>query len=140
MADQSIRSAQQALLTAILAREPLGDTERALKLPDLDYVLRRPTILLADSNLAPEFRSGELPRPTEVLSEEEIAELAASEGEIAYIKFQPAEIEGDIVRLTLELRIVAPGRQPLGLGGARVALRRENTTWHLAEQPALFGA
>lgn len=137
-----VREAQEALLAATLLGRPLPGSDRPLTLPDIEFVHKQPSFILVDENLAPGIKLEGLPKPLEILPADELHAKAHREGDLTYIRFQPAEVGDDLIRLTLELRIAArdPERQPLGLSGVRVSLRRTDGDWQLAEEPALFAA
>jgi hypothetical protein len=77
-------------------------------------------------NLARSVSLEGLPVPVRILSEKHIVEEVRESGDIAYLRFQPAQQEDDALRVTLEARIVPqdPGVHALGLGEIQVRLQR----------------
>jgi hypothetical protein len=140
--DEIVAPLQHALLAAVLGRRPLPGSERPLMLPDLQFVLQGDAVVLADENLALQSPPADLPRAVVVLGADELRDRAQSEGSVAHLRFQPAEREGDSIRVTLEARIASadPGQGVLGLSGVQAKFVEIGGRWELAEEPAFFAA
>ena len=140
--DEVLQGLQKTLLAAVLGRRPLPGMGRALVLPDLDFVLREESVVLADENLAGVLSPEGLPKPLRILSPEDIREEAASRGDVVYLRFQPVERDDDLVRLTLEARIAVGDREraALGLSGVQVRFRPVGDEWEAVGDPAFFAA
>jgi hypothetical protein len=137
-AEEALRTLQEGLLQAVLLERPLAGTERPLAFPDRAFLLRQPEIPLLDENLAPGLAVAETPRPLRIVSPQVLSELAAG-GEVAYLHFHPAAVEGDDVTLTLEARLAAPepARPTLGLSTVRATFRRLDGGWEAAGDPVM---
>jgi hypothetical protein len=141
-ADKAVRRLQELLLTAVLLRRPLPGVDRALVLPDLDFVLREESVVVANENLAGSLSLEGLARPVRILSPDDIREEASRRGDVAYLRFEPAERAGDAIRLTLQARMAPsdPGRGVLGLSGVQLRFREVAGEWEVAEDPVFFAA
>jgi len=128
------------LLRSVLSREALPGSRQPVEMPDLSFVLRQSPVLLSNENLASSVSLEGLPVPVRVLSQEEIVEEARERGDTAYLRFQPAQEEGDAVRLTLEARILPqdPGSLALGLSGVQVRFQQADGQWETADEPSFF--
>ena len=113
-----------------------------MEMPDLSFVLRQPTVLLSNENLARSLSLGELPVPLRIISPEDIAEEARASGDIVYLRFQPAHEENATVRMTLQARIVPqdPGVHALGLSGVQVRFRQAEGRWEAVDEPIFFAS
>jgi hypothetical protein len=131
---------QQALLAAVLSRQALPGSDRPVALPDLQFVLGGEGVALAEENLASRGLGEGLGRPVRVLTPAELRQEAERRGEIAYLRFQPAEKDDDSIRLTLEARIARsdPSEPQLGLSGVQARFVEVSGRWQVAEEPALF--
>ena len=129
---------QGILLEAVLGRGVLPGSERPLLLPDLDFVLQQEgSAVISDENLLGEWAEESQVR---VLTAEEIRREAEQRGQVGYLRFQPAEVQGDSVRLTLEGRIARAGEQDAGLSGVQATFVLRDGQWRLEEEPAFFAA
>lgn len=131
---------QRRLLDALLSGEILPGASGPLWFPDLSFVLRHPAVALLSDNLAEDLSVEQLARPVRIVSLDTLQREAHLAGDIAYLRFHPAETEGDMTRLTLEARIVPrdPALHPLGLGGLQIRFRRVGDHWAVAEEPIYF--
>lgn len=138
--DEALGQLQETLLRAVLSRDFLPGGRQLVEMPDLSFVLRQPTVLLSNENLARSLLLEELPVPIRIISPEGIVEEARASGDIAYLRFQPAQEEGEAVRLTLEARIVPqdPGLHALGLSGVQVVFRQVDGRWETVDEPRFF--
>ena len=138
--DETLRHLQTLLLRAILLGEPLPGSGQSLSVPDLRFVLRQPAILLSSENFAGSVSIEGLPKPLHVLSPEELIEESRQQGEVAYLRFQPAQQNADTVQLTIEARLATADteRAPLGLGGTQVVFQRVGEEWTVATPPASY--
>ena len=138
--DETLRHLQTLLLRAILQDQPLPGSGQSLSVPDLRFVLRQPAILLSSENLAGSVSIEGLPKPLHVLSPEELIEKSREQGEVAYLRFQPAKHKADTVQLTIEARLATADteRAPLGLGGTQVVFQRVGDEWTVATPPASY--
>jgi hypothetical protein len=109
-------------------------------LPDLSFVLRQPTVLLSNENLARSVSLEGSPVPVRVLSQEEIVEDARERGDTAYLRFQPTQQEDGAVRVTLEARIAPqdPGVHAVGLSGVQVGFQQVDGRWETVGEPRFF--
>ena len=145
--DETLRHLQMLLLRAILLGEPLPGSGQSLSVPDLRFVLRQPAIPLSSENFAGSVENFAgsvsiegLPKPLHVLSPEELIEESREQGEVAYLRFQPAKQNADTVQLTIEARLATADteRAPLGLGGTQVVFQRVEDEWTVATPPASY--
>ena len=138
--DETLRHLQTLLLRAILQDQPLPGSGQSLSVPDLRFVLRQPAILLSSENLAGSVSIEGLPKPLHVLSPEELIEKSREQGEVAYLRFQPAKQNADTVQVTIEARLATADteRAPLGLGGTQVVFQRVGSEWTVATPPASY--
>jgi hypothetical protein len=140
LSDEVLGHLQETLLRSVLSREALPGGRRPVEMPDLSFVLRQSTVLLSNENLASSVSLEGLPVPVRVLSQEEIVEEARERGDTAYLRLQPAQEEGDAVRVTLEARIVPqdPGSLALGLSGVQVRFQQADGQWETVDEPRFF--
>ena len=138
--DEALGQLQEMLLRAVLSRDFLPGGRQLVEMPDLSWVLREPTVLLSNENLAGSLLLEELPVPIRITSPEDIVEEARASGDIAYLRFHPAQEEGEVVRLTLEARIVPkdPGLHALGLSGIQANFRQDDGGWQTIDEPLYF--
>ena len=139
--DEALGQLQQTLLRAVLSRDFLPGGRQPVEMPDLSFVLRQPTVLLSNENLARSLSLEELPVPIRVIPPEGIVEETRASGEdIVYLRFQPSQEEDGVVRLTLESRIVPqdPGVRALGLSGIQANFRRVEGGWEIIDEPRFF--
>lgn len=138
--DEVLGHLQETLLKAVLLREFLPGGRQPVMLPDLAFVLRQSTVFLSDENLARSVSLEGLPVSVRVLSPEALAEEARIQGDIAYLRFQPEEKEGDTVGLTLQARIVPQdaARHALGLSGVQARFRQIEGRWEITDEPVFF--
>jgi hypothetical protein len=140
--DSVVVRLQESVLAAVLDGQPLPGSDSRVMLPDLAYVLRHDPVLVSEENLAGPLNAERFRRSVLVLSEAALAERAQTEGDVAYLRFQPAERRDGTVRLTLEARI-APSdaaRQALGLSGIQVGFQEVDGHWKVIGEPTLFAA
>jgi hypothetical protein len=129
---------QEMLLEAVLGRGVLPGSRRPIVLPDLDFVVQEnEDVVISDENLLGEGAAGGQVR---VLSVEEIRQEAERRGQLGYLRFQPAEVEGHSVRFTLEGRIARSGADDAGLSGVQTTFALSGGEWRLEEEPAYFAA
>jgi hypothetical protein len=138
--NETLRHLQETLLEAVLLNQRLPGGEQPVLLPDLPWVLRQSTVILIDENLAESISAERLPMPISVLPLEALKEEARTRGDVAYLRFQPAEIQGDTVRLTLQAGIVPedPNRRALGLSGLQVQFQEGADRWEVTSEPVFF--
>ena len=138
--DEELRHLQEALLKAVLSGEPLPGSDRPVRFPDLSFILRQPAVILLDENLAGSISAEELPMPVRILSLEVLLEEARTQGDTAYLQFQPAEREDDTVRLTLQAKIATrvPDQPTLGLSGIMVEFQKVSEGWEATGDPVFL--
>ena len=102
--DRELVRLQETTVQAVLLQEPLPGGDRPVVLPDSGLLLRDGTVLLADENLAGTVSFADTTVPVRVLSLEGIREQARTQGDVACLHFQPAEIGQGVIRLTLQAR------------------------------------
>jgi hypothetical protein len=140
--DEVIGRLQEALLKAILSGQPLPGSAQPMVLPDSSFILSQPTVFLIDENLAESISLEELSLPIRIVSLEALRETARAQGNVAYLRFQPAEKENNTIRLTLEARIAPedPGQHILGLSGVQVKFHEISGQWKVIEAPSYFAS
>ena len=133
---QELAELQEMLLAAVLGREALPGSGRAIVLPDLGFVLEQDgSAVVSDENLLGRPAAGGRVR---VLSVEEIRREAEQRGQVGYLRFQQVEADGDSVRCTLEGRVARSGGQEAGLSGVQATFVRSGGEWRVEEEPAFF--
>jgi hypothetical protein len=142
MSDEVLGQLQELLLKAILLGQKLPGLDRSIQFPDLPFLLQESTITLIDENLKNSISFAEVPIPIRILSQQALLEEAHTQGDIAYLRFQPSEIEGDTVRLTLEAKVYPhdPNQSVLGLSGIQVTFQRVSGNWQVFREPILFSS
>jgi hypothetical protein len=128
---------QQAMLRAVLLGLPLPGG-RTLTLPDSTFLADQPELLISDENLVASAPSEGASQRVRVASSSDIARTAVEqERDIAYLRFQPAERNGDEIRIALEARLAphSPHIRALGLSGASVTFRRKAGDWVATDEP-----
>jgi len=140
VSDEVLGQLQELLLNAILLGQELPGIDQSVRFPDLPFLLRESTVTLIDENLANSVSAEEILVPVRILSLEALLEEAHAQGDIAYLRFQPLEIEGDTVRLTLEAKVCPhdPNQSVLGLSGIQVTFQKVSGNWQVAKEPILF--
>lgn len=138
--DEVLAQLQHALLEAVLGRRPLPGSDRPVVLPDLQFVLGGEAVAVAEENLVSSSAAEGLDRPVRVLAPEELQAEAERQGELGFLRFQPAEADEHSVRVTLEARIARPDpHEPqLGLSGVQARFVEIGGQWEVAEEPAFF--
>ena len=138
--DEALGQLQVTLLGAVLSRDFLPGGRQPVEMPDLSFVVRQSPVLLSNENLARSLLLEELPVPIRIISPEAIVEKAHASGDIAYLRFQPIQVEGEVIRLTLEARIVPqdPNVHALGLSGIQANFRRVEGGWETVDEPRFF--
>lgn len=78
--------------------------------------------------------------PIRILPLEVLLDEAHARGDLVYLHFQPAEIEGRTIRLTLQARIAPrdPQQRTLGLSGTQARFREVAGQWEALDEPILF--
>ena len=140
VSDEVLGRLQELLLNAILLGQKLPGIDQSVRFPDLPFLLQESTVTLIDENLANSVSAEEVLVPVRILSLEALLEEAHAQGDIAYLRFQPLEIEGDTVRLTLEAKICThdPNQPVLGLSGIQVTFQKISGDWQVVNEPVLF--
>jgi hypothetical protein len=140
--DVALSRLQEATVQAVLQQKRLPGGDRPIRLPDVSFLLREDTVLLADENLAGTVSFADAPVPVRILSLEAILEQARAQGDVAFLQFQPAELGEGVIKLTLQAKLAArdPSRRPLGLSGMQVRFEETADGWQAAEEPSFFAA
>jgi hypothetical protein len=141
--DAAIRQLQEALLEALLLNRPLPGSTKPIVFPDLALILRQSTIPLIDENLVGLISIEGLPKPVRILSLDALLEEARAKGNLAYLRFQPAErVSSDAVRLTLQAGIAPdePGQHALGLSGVQINVQKIGDQWKAIDEPIFFAS
>jgi hypothetical protein len=125
---------QATLLRAVLGADLLPGSSDPIRMPDLDFVVRGPEVLLSNENLSPAIPAQALPARVRVFSLEELRNEAGRRGDVAYLQFQPAELGENEARLTLQARLLLqdPNHPAMGLSGVQVRFRRTDKGWQSA--------
>jgi hypothetical protein len=127
-------------LKAVLLRRALPGLDERVIFPDLCFILRQPTVVLLDENLAGRVTMEEPPGPVRVRSREDLVREARARGDIMYLAFRPAQREDKSVTLTLEARIAPKDAAQLtsGLSGVQVKFEEVGGQWEATEEPVFF--
>jgi hypothetical protein len=128
---------QQAILRAVLLGLPLPGGQ-SLTLPDSTFLADQPELFISDENLVASVPSEGASKRVRVASSSDIARTAVEqERDIAYLRFQPAERNGDEIRIAIEARLAPPSphTKVLGLSGALVTFRRKAGSWIVTDEP-----
>jgi len=139
---EDISQLQSLLLQAVLLGTPLPGTGQPVRFPDLSFVTRQPSIVLADENLSAPISVAGAPKPVRVLSTDAIRQEAQQHGDVAYLQFAAPQIKDDQVRLTLAARIATanPAYAELGLSSIHVGFRKAGSAWLLVDDPVYSAA
>jgi len=142
MPDEVLGQLQELFLKAVLLGQKLPGLNQVVQFPDLPFLLQESTVNLIDENLANSVSITKITVPVRILSQEALLEEAHEEGDIAYLRFQPPEMEDSTVRLTLEARIFPqnPNQPVLGLSGIQVTFHRILGIWQVVNEPILFSS
>ncbi len=140
--NDEIRQLQELLLAAVLAGHALPGGTRPVQFPDLSFVTNQPRIIVVDENLAGPISIASAPKPVEILSREAFEAPASRLADVAYLRFQPPQLEESTVQLTLEAKIAPrnPGQPALGLSGVQVTFQKVAGLWRVIEEPRFFAA
>jgi hypothetical protein len=134
--DAALAELQVALLRAALHGAPLPGGAAAPALPDRALLPTRAPVPLVDEHLASGLAEL-LPSDVRVVAPAAVG-CTDSEGG-AHLRFAPPRLEGDALRLVLEVRLVASGGRPHPLGGLDVGFRRAvDGVWLAADAPRAF--
>ena len=137
IAPEELATLQSRLLDAVVTRAPLEPAGAPISFPDIDLVLRHTPVYVLDQNLG---TGVDTHAPVRVASNEDVAAAAREVGDVAYLRFQPAEAAEGTVRLTLEARLASAEPGPaLGLSGVQVTFEKHGERWR-AGPPTLFAA
>ena len=138
--DETLRRLQEIFLAAAIGGRALPGAEAPVRMPDLPMILAGPVILLAEENVAGALEPAALPRPLRIVGEAELRAEVAARGTVAFLRFQPAERQGDTVWLTLQARMATnqESASSLALGGVRAGFRSEGGAWRVIEEPIAF--
>lgn len=130
---------QEKLLRAVVFSETLPGGDQPLLFPDLHFILSQEIIFLSEDNLASTFNIAEFQMPMRVMSQSDLQQKASLQGDLVYLRFQPPAVEENIVRLTLEMKLIPrnPDQQVLGFGGVQARFQK-NSRWEIIEEPILF--
>jgi hypothetical protein len=133
---------QRTVLKAVLLRQPLPGNSEPVRFPDLSFVLRHPVIFLVDENLAGPISIEAAPEPISVVSMEQLLQEVPKYGDVAYLRFQPAGLNGDTVSLTLEAKIATSeqNKKMLGLSSIHVTFSRVGNAWKVIDDPVYSSA
>lgn len=135
-----LRYLQETLLKAVVLSQPLPGGNQPILFPDLSFIRRQSTVVLVDENLAGPLSIEEPPTPVRILTREALLQEARTQGDITYLRFQPPVREGNVVRLTLEAKIVPhdPTQRTLGLSGVQAKFQEVAGQWEAVEEPIFF--
>jgi hypothetical protein len=138
IASEELATLQSRLLDAVVTHAPLEPAGEPVSFPDIELVLRHTPVYVLDENLG----TGVDPHaPVRLVSNDELAAAAREVGDVAYLRFQPADAAGDTVRLTLEARLTSAEPRPaLGLSGIQVTFAKDGDRWRAVGPPTLFAA
>jgi hypothetical protein len=142
VSQREIGQLQQNLLRSVLTGQPLPGSTRPINFPDLSFVLRQPTILVNNANLATPLAMQEHPKPMRIVSQRDIDLEAQSQGDVTFFQFQPPKVSENEVELTLEARIARrpPEKGMLGLSNLHVKFRKLAGKWESVGEPIYFAA
>jgi hypothetical protein len=136
LSGRDLRQLQQMVLRSALAGEPLPGTGEAIRLPDLQFVTRDGKVLLSDKDLSGRPSVSGAGTPLRIISSSTIAREAKSAGDLAYLRFQPAQVDDDGVSVTLSGEMAASsGRRSLGLSSVRLRFRKVDGKWEAVGGP-----
>ncbi|MBD2068240.1 hypothetical protein H6F93_12030 [Leptolyngbya sp. FACHB-671] len=140
MSDEVLGRLQELLLEAVLLGQELPGFDQSVQFPDLSFLLEESIVTLIDENLANSISFEEISIPVRILSQEALLEEGYEKGNVAYLRFQPPEIEDNAVRLTLEAKIYShdSSQFALGLSGIQVTFQRISGDWQVVNEPILF--
>lgn len=133
---------QVILLKAVLLGQPLPGQPQPIRFPDLSFITRQPTILLARKNLVGPIYLKELPKPLQTISAEALLRESQTHGNVAYLQFQRPEVMDNTVGLTLEAKIATrdPDQKELGLSSIYVKFLKLADEWKVIDEPVYFAA
>ena len=136
---------QAMVLTAAIEGKPLPGTNSAVQLADAAFLRENGEILLAEEGINRVALARRLPAEIKVLSKSLLIKRAATQpnGRLAYLQFANVKERDDMVRFTLETRIVSPetGNQPATLGGIDLSFRKKaDGSWVAIDAPAAFAS
>jgi len=139
ISDRDVRELQETLLKSVLTGEPLPGSVGSVNLPDLSFITRQPQVLLSDANISGPLKVPGLNKPLRTVSVDALRERSRTEGDLAYLQFEPPEIDDDSVRLTLAGQVASadPRRAPLGLSAVRVRFRKTGDQWEAVDGPVI---
>ena len=126
----------------MLLSQSLPGYSQPISFPDLSFVLGHSEIFLVDEHLSGPMSIEGSPKPIRILSNEALLAEAQRHGDISYLRFQPPEVNGDTVRVTLEARIAPsdPNKGILGLSSIHVSFSRVADAWKVADGPVYSAA
>jgi hypothetical protein len=140
LAPDELAALQSRLLEAVLASAPLEAGGSPVRFPDLAFVQGHPVVYVLEENLGGSLRV-DTPQTVRVVSGEELVAAARDHGDVAYFRFQPAEVGDQAVRLTLEAKIASAEAQPgLGLSAIQVTFEKTDGQWRAVSPPTLSAA
>jgi len=132
-----LNTLHRQLLIAVLTRRPLPGQASPMFFPDLELLFEQDEKIVSRENLAGDVGADV---PAVCLSAEEVDARAKARGQLAFLKFRPAEALDDRVRLTLELHMGFDNTPPLPLGAVTATFAKVPAAgWQVVEPPAALG-
>ena len=124
---------QQILISSVLTGSPLPGASQPASLPDLDWVLRQPEILLSDEDL---MGNPSVDSPSRLLRIVTASELKPGS---AYLQLSHSGTSDSAVTLRMEVRVAsAPGTRAALLSSIMVMFRHEAGQWIVPDEPVML--
>lgn len=138
--ETKIHELQAMLMRSVLTGQPLPGSDRPVSFPDRAFIDRQSVVYLEDENLEGDLSLEELSREVRVESRDAIRAQAQSQGEVAYLHFEPPQVSGEEITLTLKGKLVSRQGATAGLSGVQVKFREHLGKLEVVGDPAYFAA
>ena len=126
---------QELIVKSIVTGEPLPGGTAPVTFPDASFLQRQATVVIDAANFVGKFGSvgG---KPVSIASLQSISTDARTQGEVAYLHFEPAVLDGDEIALTVQGKIVSGERGAGNLSHIQLRFRRQGRAWELIGPPS----
>ncbi len=137
ISDKELTQLKEEVLKAIVNEQPLPGSMNSLTFPDLHFVLSQSNIYLIDNNIKNTIYIEKLNKPVQVVSEETLKQEADKVGKVIYLQFQTAELESDILMLSLEAKVLSPilDYRKMNLSNMQMKFKKEGGDWKMIDLP-----
>lgn len=132
---------QELIVKSIVTGEPLPGGTAPVTFPDVSFLQRQATVVIDIANFAGKVESvgGKSVR---IASLQRIRADARAQGDVTYLHFEPAVVEGDEIGVTVQGKIASgdPQRGTGNLSHIQMRFRKRGRAWELVEPPSYLAS